>query len=726
MADATFLHIQTRDAHQPRVMELAGSAVRIGRGAQCEVQLSEASLADVQCLLRRRGASWHLQPIGPPGKVSIDGRTVEHARVLPLGTTIRIGRYWLTLRPAGAAPTGFGSYEAPIPVEPRAVHETPILSSRGDAGDEAEARLARWRATQAQREHWLKARREERRWTARWRAYGEELRARATAETTPNQEPPLGWVEQGEGPAQPTIASQREERSPENACDNALVGWVEPSRPNTTSDSSGNPPEVVVGLEDSTHPTEIETKLPEPIGADSEVVVGLEDSTHPTETEPESLRGPEVEPPTPTSGETFAPVAPPVAVTTDDDRLPESEWPSVRAILQAHAARALPRPSSSKPRRPASLRPEPSEAIAPASWTLPGWMALFPTGALVLLVGLVLVRVSWTWSQDDYAAGVVANRLLRAEPIPDGPFELPEAPNPSWWASTPEHLHLRALALSRGELDAAKADEVRFLLSTAKHAAPLDPSVRLALAQNETTPALGLSRDFVALRKTAQGLLAAGKTAPALKVDREALEIAARVDLARAPLPEFLEDSQVRRFRLPHEEAMEPIVQDLAGQRGWRFADWSGALPPDGLAALVAYRLLREAGDPEAGAARALVLGAEPDPANPTRAALVLAAQGEALALAERWAEAAARYREAIALVPNDLIRRTWWLNLGEIAGRQGDLDLMRTACNAARGPSPKDEVNTRMVTARARYGLDGLVKKPTAKDGPAKSNPPR
>jgi tetratricopeptide (TPR) repeat protein len=356
-------------------------------------------------------------------------------------------------------------------------------------------------------------------------------------------------------------------------------------------------------------------------------------------------------------------------------------------------------------------------------------MALFPTGAIVLLVGLVVVRLSWTWGQDDYAAGIVADRLLRAEPTPDGPLEVPTAPNPAWWSSTPEHLHLRALALSRSESDPVRSDQIHFLLSTAKNAAPLDPAVRLALAEVETSPAgpaLGLSRDFVALRKTGQGLLAAGKTHAALRVDREALDIAARIELARAPLPSFVEDSQVRRFRLPNEEAMSGIVQDLAGHRGWHFADWAAALPPNGLAALVAYRILREAGDVDADAALGLVLEAKPDPSDPTRSALVLAAQAEALALAERWDEAAARYREAIELMPSDLIRRTWWLNLGEIAGRQGDLDLMRRACSAARGPSPKDEINARMITARARYGLDGAVKKTAAKDEPSKTPPPR
>ena len=64
MPESSLLHIQAVGSAQARVVPLSGLSVRIGRGLQCEVRLPDPSLADVQCLLRRRGATWHLQPLG--------------------------------------------------------------------------------------------------------------------------------------------------------------------------------------------------------------------------------------------------------------------------------------------------------------------------------------------------------------------------------------------------------------------------------------------------------------------------------------------------------------------------------------------------------------------------------------------------------------------------------------------------------------------------------------
>ena len=59
-----------------------------------------ARLGDVQCMLRRRGTTWHFQPVGPPGQVWIDGRPADQQRPLPLGVPFRVGDHWLTLRSA--------------------------------------------------------------------------------------------------------------------------------------------------------------------------------------------------------------------------------------------------------------------------------------------------------------------------------------------------------------------------------------------------------------------------------------------------------------------------------------------------------------------------------------------------------------------------------------------------------------------------------------------------
>ncbi len=190
MPEATFLQIQGRGDSAYRMIELPFGPVRIGRGGHCEVRLPEADLGDVQCMLRRRGNTWHFQPVGPPGHVWIDGRPADQQRPLTLGVPFRVGDHWLTLRPADSAVNDWGSFESPITIEPEAAGPVdeptpsapkPSPERPGDAapaeGDEE--RLRRWQARLEQRERWLKDRQDERRWEARWKAAGETIRARS-------------------------------------------------------------------------------------------------------------------------------------------------------------------------------------------------------------------------------------------------------------------------------------------------------------------------------------------------------------------------------------------------------------------------------------------------------------------------------------------------------------------------------------------------------------------
>lgn len=218
MPEATFLHIQTRDSAPTRVLEIPGASVRIGRGEQCEVRLGEPTLAEVQCMLRKRGETWHIQPVGPPGRVSIDGRAVEQPRPLPLGVVVRVGDHWLTLRPAEPASfEGWGSY-APHEHSGFAGDRGPAttFAARGESTAVADAerdRLRRWQERQEQRDRWLKARKEERRWEARWRAAGENLRSRTAPQAAPSPAPPSAFEtlpEPAPTPAAPTPAVEPE------------------------------------------------------------------------------------------------------------------------------------------------------------------------------------------------------------------------------------------------------------------------------------------------------------------------------------------------------------------------------------------------------------------------------------------------------------------------------------------------------------------------------------
>ncbi len=223
MPDTAFLHIQADGDPTARIIELTVGPIRIGRGAHCEVRLGEPSLADVQCLLKRRGASWQLQPVGPPGPVWVEGKPLDRQQTLEPGVPVRVGDHWITLH-ATPSDGSWGSYDMPIPVETpgASVHRIdPTLSTfdadavsarsarnpepaRPDQGDpeslaaEAE-RLKAWQDRLEQRERWLHDRREERKWEARLKATGEQLRARSAA--TKPRPGPAGRPEPTPGPA---------------------------------------------------------------------------------------------------------------------------------------------------------------------------------------------------------------------------------------------------------------------------------------------------------------------------------------------------------------------------------------------------------------------------------------------------------------------------------------------------------------------------------------------
>ena len=186
----TFLQIQGGSNPTMRMIELPDSGpVRIGRGARCEVQLDGPGLGEVQCMLRRRGETWHYQPVGPAGQVWIDERGSDQQRPLTSGVPFRVGEHWLVLRPLDSATNDWGTFDAPISVDPGPTPapieaEPPAEPARpqppAPAPDENAERLRRWEARLEQRERWLKDRQDERRWEARWKSAGETIRARST------------------------------------------------------------------------------------------------------------------------------------------------------------------------------------------------------------------------------------------------------------------------------------------------------------------------------------------------------------------------------------------------------------------------------------------------------------------------------------------------------------------------------------------------------------------
>ncbi len=841
MPATTFLHIETRDSAPTRVLEIPGTSVRIGRGDQCEVRLGEPSLAEVQCMLRRRGEGWHLQPVGPSGRVSIEGRAVEQPRPLPLGVPVRVGQHWLTLRPAEPpaidAWAACQSHDRPgfptVPAEataPESATATASSSSSSSsssvprreslAGDDAgRDRLRLWKERQEQRERWLKARQEERRWEARWRAAGENLRARAAtppaplpvAESAATRAPFEGRKATTTRPAassaaeavapvvdvpafEPsgavvdvpsrTIAEPNGHALPSTDGVAWDVGNEPPAEPSpdredpafpdrgedlggSASECVANPSPSVIAAEVEAEPeAKVEPPAVTPPRPRRRKVATLGVSLDPSELEDDWDARELATVPAPDSTiwagllnllSTTVPVASafvpgpapetyPYAVEEGGygNGLQESlagqfvaegqpggapdalaaeglgdepasaveepggpEWPSARTIFQQARRPAAATAPAKAARSPVAKRPVLTAARKPGHWDVPapGWLWV-PCFSLTLLAGAVSIGMAATWAGDDQSAGAVADRLVEREaPITPEEARLILDGTPggtSWWRTTAGHLLLKAAVADRA--DAEGRGQVALLLNAARDAAPAHSGVRLALARTargkadpaSATRDLGLGRDVVALAWTGRRLLEAGKPVPALRAYRGALEMAAG---SGASSPKFLADVTPGRFALPGEDLLAPVVRDMAGRPEWSFGAWAPALEGLPVAAVVAARLLKEASSPDADRAidAALAHSGTDGPHAASRA--------EALALRERWEEAAREYGVAIAAAADGRTRRAWSYNLAEIYGRFDEGSRRRSAWDDAKGRGPDDEISRRVAAARAQAG---------------------
>lgn len=382
------------------------------------------------------------------------------------------------------------------------------------------------------------------------------------------------------------------------------------------------------------------------------------------------------------------------------------EWPSVQDLLRAHASTANTTSTRRPPRRVGKSQAVPTEALQPASWSLPLWLGWVPSTLFVAGAGLAAVAISCVWSADARSAGSVADLLTRGgnevKPLPD----TVAPPSGAWWKSTASNLMLWSYYFDkRSTAEPLNVDLAEELLNAAAKASPLQAPVRFALSRRggggggALLQSLGLSRDIVALTWSARQWYEAGKKDAAIKSYRAALEMAAAAALERTTTPAFDDDPQIKRYRLPGEELVGQVVRDMSERSGWSFAEWSRALPPSALVHLAAARVLREHGSPDSQTALEAILNHldEPPPAG-TPLALHRAAQAEALALTSRWKEAEPRYREAIALMTRDTVKRSWWMNLAEVAQRLNDEEARQKSLESAKGESAHDEIAERAI----------------------------
>lgn len=414
------------------------------------------------------------------------------------------------------------------------------------------------------------------------------------------------------------------------------------------------------------------------------------------------------------TGRDDAPIQADAHATFPKQRVSAREWPTVVDILAARAAQPLRSATVRAAKNDSGRLPAPTVARAPASWSVPFALGFFPALMVVTAIGVIASLASWGWVIDAYSAGLVAARLApgssHAKPLPEW-----VTPNPStWWRTTAAHLVEWSAYLDRGANDAAAIEEVRRLLDHALQTSPLERSARFALAHpldGETNPplarVLAQPRDVVALTWSGRRLFEEGKQEAARAAYASALEMAAHADLERTFELVFLDDPRVRRYALPTEDLIGPVVRSIAGHRDWKYENWADLVPRGTAARLVVARVLRALGSPDAEAALDAAL-AEADPSvrnNSSDHPLRLAAAAEAFALKERWAAADELYRQAIERTPDGLTRRSWWMNVADLARRLDDEPKRLAALDLAKSTDPKDEITQRAIELQKAAG---------------------
>ena len=700
MPTATDLHIQSRAEGTPRVLPLSASAVRVGRGEQCEVRLDDADLAEVQCLLRRRGETWHVQPIGPPGALSVEGRVVESPRTLALGVALRVGDHWLTLRPAGTEPPpALGSFEAPIIVPFRATEPARLdpVAARPSLYRPAAERdpIPRRAATLAQppraRSTTVPPSRPIPRSVPPRPPVADRPPIAPRAPTAPRAEIPT--------PATPSPTVDRRRLAAGSLLSRMFDLIEPPARPAAEARRASAPPAEVAPLAEPEPAVIVVEVLPvvEPERAVVEIITVEEAEPKVVEVvafvEPELVVEvatgpiiveviPVVEPEAVEVDEPTASVPTALVLPADADLL---AWPSASRII-GEGARG---PRRTGPRVGRAM-PAPSASIAPASWSLQRWAAIGPSAIVLLAVGAVGVGLSMVWAEDDRLAGVLADALSNARALPTGPMAASLPADAAWWGSTGPHLRLRAVAASRLKADPGAEELSRFYLNASRVASPLDAAVRLDSSRRDGA-ASPPSRDPLALAWRGRQLREAGKLDEADASLRDAFALAETSDEGPGPTS-FDESSGVRRYTLPGEALVVAILET-----GWGATPPSAeSLPRSPLVLLAAHRWLRDRRLP--GADRPLDLAA----GSPAETPLDRLARAEAMALRGEQAEARSAYREVLDASPGAPWARVAWYNAGALAARAEDSAAARTCWDHARGDNPADPISRRVADAMA------------------------
>ena len=361
----------------------------------------------------------------------------------------------------------------------------------------------------------------------------------------------------------------------------------------------------------------------------------------------------------------------------------------------------------------------PTDALAPAQWTLPLWLGWLPVVLLVLVAGSAGLGLAYEWAVESNSANLAIKLALRPDGSPGLAIDPAAIPRGGWWTSNATHLAAWAVALERVMDGEDHSEEVRSLLSAARHGSQLSASARFIIEPSGTTAEtggspdrshVGRTRDVVTLMTTGRRLRKAGKLEASLRAYRSAMEIASKAGRDNLEAPSFSDDPQLRRYALPHEALIGLVARDMVAAGDWTHEQWLAALPPTSTASLVVSRVLANSQkrlDADRLADLAIQQGASPvppgyDPAEHR------AAGAEALAYRRRWTDAAEQYRLAIDQADDDLTRRMWWLNLADMALQSGDDSGRARAIEAAKAPESVDEVTKRAL--KYQQSLPGLA----------------
>ena len=354
---------------------------------------------------------------------------------------------------------------------------------------------------------------------------------------------------------------------------------------------------------------------------------------------------------------------------------------------------------------------KPTECRQPDQWFPHLWLVWPPAALLVIGMGIVGSLLSFRWSGDSFNASVVTQRLLARSENPGRDKPLPESvvpPESSWWQTTPLHLAEWGVYLGRPRTNDDRTEEGRELVEAAVRISPISPLARLARAQQAsksstlafTSLDLGLSRDAVSLAWSARVLRHAGKKESAIRVYRQALRIACDNGIAAYSKPTFNDEPNVRRYFLPGETTARAIIRELIAEADWTFQDWSEALPrnsvatPGGSSACSANtsgRKLKRCSNRFSTQDQEIVsAGAE--------RAVQTAMIAEAHALLSQWKEAEQQYHQAIDLISDLTIKRSWWFNLASVALQFNDEAQRKVAIEAALEAPATDDISRRAL----------------------------